>query len=270
MKIFRISGGLGNQMFQYAFSLKFIEQEKVYYHIIEKTAISNHNFFQLDKLGLNLKSPNFLIRFLFCRNTIPFINKDFILLKRLYFSQKKSFERIDQISLSKKVYIEGNFIDPSDVLKRKIEFNFFKISKEKKESKSINVGIHLRFGDYLNDGNNKKFINLSKTNYYQNSLKHINKTLRNSNKKIKYLLVSDDKEKAVELFKEENYLFAGSTNVFEDLRTLINCDILIISNSTFSFWGALLGKQRIVCCPKRYLYEDIKINYPPTWDIIDI
>lgn len=267
MKIFRIGGGLGNQMFQYLYSLNFIKNEKVYYHINERKDISYHHFFQLDKLGIKLQKPNLLLRIFFCRNKIPILDKMIVLVNIGSFFQKKSFDIIDPMSLKNKLYIEGNFIDPKSAIINKDVFSSFNKTIEK-ESNFINIAIHLRFGDYLNKGNKKKFVQLTKTNYYENSIKFMRSRFK---KQTKFLIVSDDLKKAKSFFEnEKNFIYSSNQSAIDDLKILACSQGIITANSTFSFMGAIIGNKKIVCCPNKYLLDNVKINYPSNWNIIDV
>lgn len=44
------------------------------------------------------------------------------------------------------------------------------------------------------------------------------------------------------------------------------CTASIIANSTFSFWGAMLGnKKELVIKPKKWIGDEIPEIFPPSW-----
>ena len=87
-----------------------------------------------------------------------------------------------------------------------------------------------------------------------------------------FLIFSDD----LNLLKQEvnltNFVNLENDNEIEDLYSLSQCDSVIISNSSFSWWGAFLGKkkEKIICPDKWFgpvgpqdscdIYEDFWIR----------
>jgi hypothetical protein len=52
----------------------------------------------------------------------------------------------------------------------------------------------------------------------------------------------------------------------EDLFAMSTCKYGIVANSSFSWWGAWLGNEKIVVCPKTpFVGEDRKYYYPEKW-----
>jgi hypothetical protein len=131
------------------------------------------------------------------------------------------------------------------------------------------VSIHFRRTDYLES---PVHANLSE-DYYQAALKHLN------NNDFIYVVFSDDinwcRQQA--FLQDLSAIFSSNTNLV-DLAMMSLCDHHIISNSSFSFWGALLNhkKSKKVVCPRNYIkpsvagYQWINGNYyPDTWRSID-
>jgi len=127
------------------------------------------------------------------------------------------------------------------------------------------VGVHFRKTDYLIMSS----LNLGRE-YYKNALQYFNAN------NCKLLIFSDDielcKREAVFAGLDIDYATAHSDAIDMYLMTL--CDHMIIANSSFSFWGAFLSKNKnhTVICPKNFIGEnDIEhsyINgnwYPTTW-----
>ena len=130
------------------------------------------------------------------------------------------------------------------------------------------VTVHVRRTDYKNLGH----LNLGGDDlslplkYYQNALSTV------TGKNLHYIFISDDTA-----FVEAN--FAGIQpktisveNEICDFQHLLNADICITSNSSFSWWGAWLNEKesKVVYCPKYYvgfhLKKEIPLNiYPKEW-----
>lgn len=121
------------------------------------------------------------------------------------------------------------------------------------------VGIHIRRGDYVRHPNVHPMCSLS---YYEKAI-----NLLNINSAI---VCTDDPH-----YAETNLpykVYKGSPE--EDLAVLSECDYSIMSNSTFSWWGVFLGKEKKkVVTPTPWFgvggpknYEDI---YLPEWTRLD-
>ena len=74
-----------------------------------------------------------------------------------------------------------------------------------------------------------------------------------------------------------NSILASENSHDEDLYLMSQCDYLICSNSTLSYWGGILGKEKTVIAPK-YLMNigdnnklkfENKEYYPSNWIVLD-
>ena len=55
-------------------------------------------------------------------------------------------------------------------------------------------------------------------------------------------------------------------NSYLDMYLMSLCTASIIANSTFSFWGAMLGnKKELVIKPKKWIGDEIPEIFPPSW-----
>lgn len=116
--------------------------------------------------------------------------------------------------------------------------------------KSTNsVGVHIRRGDYVTLG-----LIACNIKYYEAC---INK-MKNLEKDAVFFIFSDDIPWVKENLKVDAPLvFVDNNNPSpEDMRLLYSCNHFIMSNSTFSWWGAFLGN-----CPTK------KVMVPKYWDI---
>jgi len=120
------------------------------------------------------------------------------------------------------------------------------------------VAIHYRQGDYI--GNNF-YVNLSETSYYQEAIKYFPGA--------KFLVFSDDIERAKSYFIGDMFSFSEGKTEIEDLNLMSGCRGLIIANSSYSFWGAYLSDSNEIITPsyKRW-YTDgsiIRTVLPKEW-----
>lgn len=138
------------------------------------------------------------------------------------------------------------------------------------------VCLHIRRGDYLNP--RWKNLQICDFNYYNEAINHI---LNHTEDPVFYVFSNthDDLDWIKENYKFHdlsgyerniNTVFVDLDNPdYEELRLMYSCKHFIISNSTFSWWGAWLGSapEKIVIAPKRWNLEfsnDTNI-YDPSW-----
>lgn len=139
-----------------------------------------------------------------------------------------------------------------------------------KEDLSIDypcIGIHIRRGDYIN---NPMYHNLP-IEYYKEAIKTF---FPNWKDKIK--IFSDDIEWCKHHFLGENIEFSENKSNIEDLNSLSRCTHFILSNSTYSWWGAWLGEKKdtVIVRPTQYFEDKMKNNdtkdfWPNRWKEFD-
>lgn len=99
------------------------------------------------------------------------------------------------------------------------------------------VGMHLRFGDYL-----------SEVDYYNPRLSYYEKSLTLLAAKRQILVFSDDTVRAKAMLSHlgSRGVFVTGNEDFEDLYLMSRCSAMIVSASTFSWWGAFLCGGTVV------------------------
>lgn len=126
------------------------------------------------------------------------------------------------------------------------------------------VGIHVRRGDYVNN----PYYHQLPYIYYFGALER--KIPDFCNKRV--MIFSDDIEYCREVFpKTSNFVFVQGNTDIEDLFLLSKCDYHILSNSTFSWWGAYLSNSKKIIRPVQYfagsgLKNDTKDFWPESWE----
>ena len=97
------------------------------------------------------------------------------------------------------------------------------------------TAIHVRRGDFLIDP----------FNFPPVSIEYINQAIKLIKNIKKIVFLSDDIEWCVENFSTlQNVDFRCNTKGIDDIYYMANCDNVIMSNSTFSFWGAYLSNRK--------------------------
>lgn len=268
----KIEGRLGNQMFQYAFIYtgarrlntsfyidKGIEKFKLY----EYFEITKDRFYLIDKYIFSIQG----FKNIFCIHLKRFfyesINKLFFGDKSITINNEQSINEAIQGMKNKQLYIgffqsERYFIDYKKEVK-----SLFSIKEEFKSAfQSVTKGldlqrkivvVHVRRGDYVGLG---LTIN---TSYYHNAIKQVD------DKDAFFVFISDDSKFVESEFSHISNKFISSNPEIIDFQFLQCADICILSNSSFSWWGAYLNeKNPKVIVPKYWLgsreEKEIPIN----------
>lgn len=118
------------------------------------------------------------------------------------------------------------------------------------------VSIHVRRGDYVG---NTFYTDLMQTDYYPLAMGEFPER--------KFLVFSDDIEwcKQQAIFKDCE--FSEGRGELDDLNLMLHCNGHIVSNSTFAFWGAYLGKGLTICPDESKYYGDgvKRTVFPSFW-----
>lgn len=281
MIIVRFTGGLGNQMFQYAFA-KSIALKRNTPLKIDLSLLSDNSknqelilrTFDLDFFNISdeiaskkeinkfngAENPNLFEKIIFKINRLKG-NKQFIQNNHDY--DRKSIDSITENTCIIGRWQSEDFFNSHRVEIKKI-FNFSSFTPNKlslktaQEMKSvISVGVHVRRGDYVSDLVYAKQIGALDKEYFENSMKLIVSKLK-KDEKIRFYFISDDIDWCKNEFKDhKNIRFVTQEKTkngyLSDFWLLSQCKHLIISNSTFSWWAAWLGEdENIIIAPKNW------------------
>ena len=112
----------------------------------------------------------------------------------------------------------------------------------------IAVAMHVRLTDYLNTNSLAFHGNLLETDYYDHARNYMRSRLTTPY----FLIFSDDPGWCRKHLQRPDSLVLPEAPAHEDLWRMARCPYAIIANSSFSWWGAYLGAQKIVVAPKRW------------------
>lgn len=286
MRIVKLSGGLGNQMFQYALMIGLREtfKEEIHADISSYKNYHLHNGFELEKIfpvSLNPAKRNPLLA---RKLTLSrYINHYLPLICGDCQFENPDFKYIDSIynPRSKKRYYAGywhnyHYIKPfrTEILKA---FTF-KIPLDQKNqvvidtiSRQNSVGIHIRRGDYLKE---MQYQGICTLDYYKKAIGFVQGKLENP---VYYLFSNDmewSRENITPLINGSNVVYVDwntGKESYRDMQIMSYCKGLIIANSSFSWWGAFLNQceSHIIISPSRWKNAkyDLKIQMPE-WTLI--
>ncbi len=245
-KIIKITGGLGNQLFQYAYGrkLEIINKKDIIFDtsFFYENKKDTSRPFLLDKFNINPKANFKYIK----RNSIHkfFLKiKDFILLRLIkdynFYQNEKYFIDIKNNILTEYIPRTSISADAQNVLNQ-IRLN------------DNSVSIHVRRGDYVTNNRANKTHGICDLKYYNEAVALIKSKLDN----ITFFIFSDDINWTKENLKIEDarYVSNPSLKEFEEMILMSNCKHNIIANSTFSWWSAYLNKNhdKIIIAPSQW------------------
>jgi len=227
-------GRLGNQMFQYA-ALRGIAETKGYEFCIPESTFKNewedHQLFEAFTLS-NLKTKKFL-------------SANYYQETQFNYSQEYVNECPDNVNLFGYFQTEKYFSHIADSIREDFTFKP-QVLNPCKEAFDFDqaISIHVRRTDFV-----EKSIDhpLCSVEYYETALSKFDSDLP-------VLIFSDDIEwcKEQELFKPDRFMISESNWNLVDMCLMTMCSHHIISNSSFSWWGAWLSGSDNVIAPSRW------------------
>jgi hypothetical protein len=263
------NGRLGNQIFQYAAC--YVTARKLGVEFI----IPQNNIDNIKQDGCYDYSNNQWIPYNFrmydCFEiTTPkgevSINNIF---QEPYFHYTETFNNIpDSTSIQGYYQSEKYFIEYKEDILKEFTFKSEILNQSNNVIKDFKdkeiVAVHIRRGD-----------NVINPNFPVISMEYIQEALNIfANKGYNFLIISDDIKYCKEVFPEEsNIKFSDGDNDLIDLCLMSLADHNIISNSSFSWWGAYLNNNpnKKIVAPSNW-FKDKNINlkdlFPQNWIIL--
>ncbi len=295
MRIVNIAGGLGNQMFQYAFALMLKEHfpdEQVmidtqHYHTLmfkHFGSVNLHNGYEIDRIFANATLPvatpkdlrrltyyipNYVVSRI-ARRLLPKRKTEYVA------PYSENFTRNEEVLRKGDTYYEGYwqcfdyYKDMKPLLRQTFshpEPNTYNKGLIQSIKDSSSVGIHIRRGDYKDAPD---FNGICTPQYYQKAIA----TLTADGQKRTFYVFSNDlgwcRQHLPELMKGHDIVYVDGnrgSDSYWDMMLMTYCRELIIANSTFSWWGAFLNSQAAtVCAPDPWLRRDCKKEiHDPQW-----
>lgn len=285
MIIIKLYGGLGNQMFQYAFGRKIsIANNRALKLDIKEYKIKQNRSFALKPFNIkaDIATAKDIDRYI-KRNKIikkiyktldsfrPINTKKIITEPHFHFSP-------DAINAGADVYIDGHwqsekyFKDIKDIIKNEFKLKKPIDSKYKNILNAVHsaesVSIHFRKTDYASSKHLRIYHGLN-LNYYQAAISLIKEKISNPI----FFIFSDDIEwvkNNIPLPSSSVFVSRKNLKDYEELIFMSNCKHNIIANSTFSWWGAWLNRnpEKQIIAPKKW-FKDTNINIkdliPKSW-----
>lgn len=252
MIIIKLTGGLGNQLFQY------VKGRSLAFN--KKTSLALDISWYKGRLNRKYMLNNFNIE-------AKIVNR-FNLLTTKIFSKNNYIDTNKNTDWQSEKYLE----DIEDIIKKEftIKTPLSSINKSLLEDirSKTSISVHLRGGDYV-VGNKSTFHGVCSPEYYSEAIEHIRRHIQSPH----FFIFTDDLEWARKHinFPEPYTLVSNTENPpWEEMIMMSTCKHNITANSTFSWWGAWLNNnsEKIVITPKKW-FNNKSINIedliPKTW-----
>lgn len=269
MNIVAITGGLGNQMFQFAFGLalesygypvKFDISKYEYYQVHNNYELDN--IFDIDRDYATVAERKKLGYLKFNRITDYLLRSPFG-KKTVFCEPSDGFT--DKVFSMDNTYFKGFWQNEAyfEPVSDKIRDVFRFPSPDRQELKEIiekisstkSVSIHIRRGDYLK---HPLYSGLCGLDYYQNAYRYLTEKV---GKDIHLFVFSNDTQWVTENLKFPNMTFVDCNqgkDSYRDMHLMSMCQHHIVANSSFSWWGAWLNPNpdKVVIAPERWVNSD--------------
>lgn len=288
MNIIRMTGGMGNQMFQYALYLKLVSMGKeVKFDDFNEYQLDNARPIMLWSFGIDYPKAT--------REEVNEITDGFVTLKdrirrKLFGRKSREYHEKDcnydpEVLTRQPAYLTGYFQseryfeDIEEKVRKAFQFKpviFESLSKDREEEvrafekqieESLAVSIHIRRGDYITGS--EIYGGNCTDEYYKRAIALIKEKYPAA----RFFVFSNDEDWTKE-WLEGNFqgkdfvLVQGSTEEtgYLDMYLMSRCNHHILANSSFSWWGAYLNpsKDKTVIAPARWFNnQDCRDIYTP-------
>lgn len=260
MQYIDIYGGLGNQMFQYAFYLSKLNNgcrvvPDISLFRSDKKHLM-HNGFELEGIFKLNHSVVFHSSW-FSQQLIKIALKfklDFLITKdNVFWGYQEKLQKSTKLHLHGYWQSEQYFLNVANNVREEFVFknidqNNLAIAKEMKDCLNFtSVSLHVRRGDYASY--NMKLLG---RDYYERAIEYIKSKVDNP----RFYIFSDDMDAATDIVKKLNVAFTpiminSGVDSYKDMFLMSQCKHNIIANSSFSWWGAWLNtnNDKIVVAP---------------------
>ena len=271
MVIVRLMGGLGNQMFQYAaaraISLRTGAQVKLdlSWFDDEGSCVTPRREYELEQFGLpiELASEAEIARTL--RRRI-FRRRPRILADPTLRFDPRVLEA-DDVRLIGYWQSEKYFADKADTIRSDFALPAADAALEDRLASVESVSIHVRRGDYANDQTVNSELGVLPLTYYEAAIERMKQSLS----KPEFFVFSNDPAWCSQNLRlDERHTFMPPRRSYDDLRLMSMCRHHVVSNSSFSWWGAWLreGRDSLVAAPRRWFLTsrfDTRDLVPERW-----
>lgn len=269
MIIVRISGGLGNQMFQYALGrhLSHIHGTLLKFDISGFKSGNLRRYalgcFKIDaeiassqEVDILTASQPGIVDRLFHNKPKP--AKSHIVEGKSFQFKPNILKTPDNIYLDGYWQSEKYFKGITEIIRKEVSIKTEQTGRNREVAdliSSVNaVSLHIRRGDYVSNPKTQQSHGNCSVDYYLRCIDELTQMIKEPH----FFIFSDEPQWARENLKLDYPVTVldhnGEDQAYEDLRLMTQCKSHIVANSSFSWWGAWLNpnKNKIVFAPKQW------------------
>ncbi|TKF64192.1 alpha-1,2-fucosyltransferase [Vibrio sp. F13] len=284
MVIMKITGGLGNQLFQYAtgralslrlnkklnLDMSFYANQELRKFELGEFSIPwadvklSHNRSKFRRLIHKVverheKLDNVFTSYFFERFPMEFDSKFNHIVNDVYldgyWQNYRYFDEYKQI-LIKEISPSGNLSKNALKLKDRID-------------RTKSVSLHIRRGDYVSNEIANQLHGICPISYYLKAIDEI----RNDHGDVTFFIFSDDIKWCKNSLGniKDCYFVDEVDNAIEEFFLMKACTGNVIANSTFSWWAAYLSENNLVYYPASWFTDEnrnLKLDFPKSWTAI--
>lgn len=284
MVISVLAGGLGNQLFQYAFGFGLARQLqtelRLERHLLESRLLARLRHYtlrhyELDSFAMHPPnaSPYEVLRCL-SRTVLP--GHRAIVLRDSNPDAHLNLHAQTQDALCLGYWqSEDYFRSAADALRQQLVF------RQRPSDATLTVAdailsypdatfVHVRRGDYVANAIANQHHGVCGIDYYRRSVEHLHQRVADTH----FFVFSDDqdwvKRELGSLLQPATFVGHNMGADWQDMYLMSLCRHAIVANSSFSWWGAWLNPEpnRIVIAPKNWFAVDKSAHppiVPPNW-----
>lgn len=273
ISIINIRGGLGNQMFCYAFALSRRCVNRGELMVFDTTeAKGQHHGYELDHVFrlntlIRTKGYSALLKYVpdFVKD-IPIYNE-----KEFFVYDERTFLVKGNVRFNGFWQTQKYFVNIEKKIRKSFRFRTELLNAQSRELASkmrimSYTSLHIRRGDY-SDMNWQQ----CSVDYYQRAIAHIQSQYPD----MYFVIFSDDMEWVRTNLPVANAVYVDwnvGNDSWQDMYLMSLCNHNIIANSSFSWWGAWLNNHlnKIVIAPEYWIFDkskDIDV-LPEEWIVL--
>ena len=275
MRLIKMTGGLGNQMFIYAFYLQMRQRfPETRIDLSDMMHYNAHNGYELQRV-FNLKENEF------CWTQWVKKITEFLFFK-VIIERKQDLETMEAFRCKYAwplIYFKGFyqserfFCDVKEEVRQAFHFNLEKANKNSRKiaehilTNPHSVSFHVRRGDYMSPKFYERFGTVCQLPYYRKAAE----TILEIDPEAHFFIFSDDVEWVKKNLDLPRFTIVDGNrgrDSWQDMMLMSLCRHHVISNSTFSWWGAWLDARdnKTVIAPERWLADcDMPYIIPQEW-----
>lgn len=277
--VVRISDGLGNQMFQYAFAYALARKTGVKVLIDPLFWGTSLRKYQLEEFRVTntkrlvSRAWDYVLGF-GPRNGRRFKDqyRQYLIRKKYRLIKEKQIMHYDSTMEKQSessfyigfwqtpLYFEEYYEELKKQFTRKTSISSRAMKFQEQILEGVSVALHIRRTDYVRQEGNVAL----GLDFYREALQQMQENLG----AFQLYIFTDDKTFVKENFRLREYVLVDGISDLDEFELMRQCNHHIIANSTFSWWAAYLGENRggIVYAPCTGIWSEE--FYPKEWNLV--